>query len=110
MKIIKQGAVRVNDYTIVYQNDDVVCLELDLHSKYADTPGFGLQIDNDNIDYPVLYLVANENTLHVDETYPRKSSTDILFDEFPDFDFFCIDGPYRYTVRFVLIKKIKAVH
>jgi hypothetical protein len=109
MNIEHQGAVVVNGYSITHQSDAIVCLELDLRSKYIDTPIHGSHHKRSSTEdrmmkYPVLCLFANQDTLYLDEKKARHEPTHLEFPEFDGFEVFCCDGPYRYTVRLVLIK------
>ena len=104
MRIVKQGAIRVNDCVVVYQNDAVACLELDLASKYAAHPTMA-SLNKGYLCYPMIYLDADKNTLHTHPDYPLEAATEVEFDDYEGWDIFCCSGPFRYTVRLVMMKR-----
>jgi len=58
----QQGEVIVNDGIVYRKYDDIVALEIDLHSKHAEISATGGSPDGETI-----ILEANENTMHINK-------------------------------------------
>ena len=106
MEIVEQGAIRVNTYWVFRRSEDICCVELDLHSKYADAPIQTHTRVGDGPSLPGLILTAGEQTLYTDPEYPKDSCTIIEFTEFEGWEIFSCSGPGRYTVCLVFVKEI----
>ncbi len=99
LRIVEQGAVRVNAAAIERDCGSVVLVYVDLHSKYAE---FGCVMHSDK-DGPRIVLEASELTRHLDDTRPRESHTMIEFAEYPGWQVFATEGPARYTMGVTLV-------
>jgi hypothetical protein len=96
MKILEQGAPSVNCATIVYQNDNVILVELDMNSKYTKLTCYsGNQF----------YIGADENSLHLADGYGIGAETVVELDEIPDdFAVFSTQSS-RYTISITFLKR-----
>lgn len=99
LRIVDQGAVRVNAATIERDCGSVVLVYVDLRSKYAE---FGCVMHSSE-DGPRIVLEASEHTLHLDEAKPRDAHTMIEFAEYPGWRVFATDVPSRYTMGVTLV-------
>jgi hypothetical protein len=99
MLVTVQGAVRVNAATVVRDYGDCVLVHVDLHSKRAVLDCVGGSDDGG----PCIYLVADEHTLHLNNSQPRDAATVVEFHELRGWRVFCADGPGRYTVAVTLL-------
>ena len=98
LNIVRQGAPKVNAACIVRKSKDIVCISLDMHSKYCVLDG------HFSGDHPGLLIGYDKNSMHLGK---KKGSTDV---EFLDFDaswsIFSIDSA-RYTFNITLLKNAK---
>ena len=99
MRVTVQGAVRVNSATVERDYGDCLLVHVDLHSKRAVLECTG----GSDEEGPCIYLGADENTLHLDDSQPREASTVVEFHELRGWRVFCADGPGRYTVSLALL-------
>lgn len=99
IEVVAQGAVRVNMAFVDRDYGDCVLVYVDLNSKRAVLDCFVESHERG----PRVYLSADENTLHLDETQPRDAATCIEFREFPRWRVFCVSGPSRYTMALALV-------
>lgn len=97
--IAQQGAIRVNAAQLYKERDEVVCIYVDLHSKRAEF--IGSREGDDTA--PSVYLGANEETLYLDESFPRESWTEIRFSDYIGWRIFATEGPSRYTLAVCLV-------
>ena len=93
LRIARQGAVRVNTAVICLRSDNIACIYVDLHSKYATISGVGY----DDESGPCLYLQAKDDAKCIE--------TVVEFPEFMGWQVFATDGPARYTLSVCLVKE-----
>lgn len=93
-----QGRVRVNFAYEYLRNPDVVLVDIDLHTKYADVSGYS----ETGSGAPEIYLNAGGNAIHVDES--TNDETTISLDAFAGYDIFTADVK-RYTLRVAMVRK-----
>lgn len=107
LKITEQGPVIVNNACLRKESADIVCIDIDLRSKYAELIGtFSASTGAIGI-----LLAADERTRHVDETKPRDGFTTVEFPEFTGDDgwrVYASYGPARYSMGVVLIREVQA--
>lgn len=99
IRIISQGAVRVSHAYVERDYGDALLIYVDLNSKYAEVAFTGYGEDCG----PQLSLIANEHTLHLDESKPLDDPTTIEFCEQKGWRIFSVDGPNRYTMNVTLV-------
>ena len=99
IRITEQGCVRVNAAHLHRAGNGIVAVYVDLHSKRAVLSYTGSGYE----DPPSVTLEADENTLHLDESKPRESTTTFDFPEYPGWRVFAADGPGRYTLAVCLV-------
>jgi len=99
LRVIEQGAVRVNAAHLHREAQGIVCIYVDLHSKYVEPPVVG----GCDSEPPVLYFTAGEDALHLDDSKPRDSLTIVEFPEYVGWHVFACYGPARYTLSVVLV-------
>lgn len=103
IQIAQQGAVRVNSALIFREASNIACIDLDLHSKYADVIAY----QDQNSEYPTLCLLANEQTLYWDKTQPREKMTIINLVGFPKWKLYLYDtATISDSVRLVIIAPV----
>lgn len=94
-KIEHQGSVVVNSSTIVLLKDNIVCIDLDLKTKYCEVDA----ITDDGV-----YISATERTLEADNSIDISTPTKVSFKNYKDWKFYASNNG-RYTISIVLIKK-----
>lgn len=99
IEITYQGPVRVNAAHIHKAREDVVCIYIDMHSKYAVVD---CSISGEG-DPPAIFMSANKRTLHVDESKSMDESTCIEFTDYPGWRVFAADVS-RYAVAVCLVR------
>jgi len=99
MRVTEQGAVRVNVSYVERDYGDCLLIYVDLHSKRANL----LCIGSGDDCGPSMYLVADENSLHLDETKARDEPTCIEFHHHKGWSVFCANGTARYTFALTLL-------
>jgi hypothetical protein len=99
MRVLVQGAIRVNCACVERDYGDCLLLYVDLHSKYAKVDCVGSSDESG----PVVYISADENTIHLDDSKPRNLATEIEFHELKGWRVFGTDGPGRYTLAVTLV-------
>lgn len=99
IRVTQQGAVRVNAAHLYRLAEGIAAVYVDLHSKRAELACTG---SGDN-EPPDVTLLANDETLHLDETQPRDSPTTFEFPEYVGWRVFAADGPRRYTMAICLV-------
>ena len=100
LDIAHQGAVRVNNAYVWREAEGIVCIYVDLHSKRAELAMTGWMPG----EPPSVWLMADEATLHVDESKERDDMTEVRFPDYAGWSVFATDGPARYTLGVVLIR------
>ena len=98
IRVAEQGAVRANAAHIYRRSYRIACVYLDLHSKWAVMDCTSSSDDGP----PSIFLSADENTLHLDETHPRDKWTEVEFVDFVGWRVFASDSA-RYTVSVCLV-------
>ena len=99
LRVIEQGAVRVNSAHVHREEAGIACIYVDLHSKHVETP---IVFGGDN-EPPVLYFTAGQHALHLDSSRPNDSITIVEFPDYTGWRVFACDGPFRYTLGVVLV-------
>ncbi len=99
LKVVEQGAVVVNSARIHRGSKAIVCVEMDLRSKYAKLDWIGGGDD----EPPSISLIADERTLILHRRKPRDSATMVAFPEYKGWRVFAAEGASRYTVRICLV-------
>ena len=98
--ITQQGAVRVNEATIFAESERIACVDVDLHTKYAET--FAASSGSDGTQTVVLTTTDRCLNLHPD--HPIEL-THVDFPEFKGWTLYACSGPSRYTLRVVFVKE-----
>lgn len=102
LTVAEQGAVIVGSAYVLREGTDMVCITVDLRSKYVDPPSVIISTDAP----PQLLLSAGERTLNLDVSKPRDSITFVDFpDKYTGWSVFALDGPGRYTLQVVLVSQ-----
>lgn len=99
LRITQHGAVRVNAASVYREAPGIVCIYVDMHSKYVEQPMVG----GGDGEPPTLYFTPGEHALHLDESKPRDSMTIVDFPEYVGWSVFACDGPARYALGVVLV-------
>lgn len=99
LRIVRQGAVRVNAAYAHRRALGIVCIYVDLHSKHTEKPMATYGADGP----PSLYLGAGPHTLHLDESVPRDLETVVEFTDYVGWEVFSCSDPARYTVALTLV-------
>lgn len=99
LRVTQHGAVRVNAASMYREAPGIVCIYVDLHSKYVEPPMVG----GGDGEPPTLYFTAGDHALHLDSSKPRDSMTAVEFPEYVGWNVFACDGPVRYTLGVVLV-------
>lgn len=86
---------------VVYRNDDVALIYVDLATKR--TVLFSSPHGRDN-EAPCVVLDVDKGSLHV-KTQHTEPLTEIKFLDFPGWQVFAADGQHRYTLAVVLHKE-----
>ncbi len=94
---VTRGRVIVNSACVHKRSRNIMLVEIDLKSKYAQVYGYG--------DFCVA-LSADEHTLHVDKRKNPESLTSIEFPEFKDWSIY-LSSVGRYTLSLCLVKNRK---
>lgn len=99
LRILQQGAILVNEARAHRAATSIVCIYLDLQSKYAGKPTIGHEKGRP----PRLYLGAEDNTLKVNENVPRNMDTVVEFTDYTGWEVFSCSDPARHTVALTLV-------
>jgi len=102
VRVVHQGAVRVNVAHRHASGPRCVAVYVDLHSKYAE---IGCLMSGDDCA-PGVVLDANAETLHLARGHKRTEGTEISFPEYRGWQVFCADLA-RYTLAVCLVKEAK---
>jgi len=101
IKIVYQGAVRINSAVIEHQSSDIVCIAVDFLTKYAEYNSHG---GGDN-SAPEVWYGASEYTIKLNEDADLTDEpTGISFPDFIGWEVYCASSPGRYTASVVLVK------
>lgn len=84
MTVFHQGAVIVNDATILRDYGDCLLVSVDLQSIYAKVGGVG----GGNVSGPSVHLLTTEYTVRLDESKDRNEHTVIEFPEYVEWNVF----------------------
>lgn len=101
IEIKEQGAVRVSCAHIVHEADGIACISMVLHSKRVPTPMHCSPGDGHD---PELRFMADEKSLHLDESRPAYSETIVTIPEYSGWQFFSVATPSKYTVAITLVR------
>ena len=94
LHIIEQGAVRVSAAYVYREAPGIVCIYVDLHSKWVEVMATG---SGDSL--PLICLAD------LDETRPRNSLTILELPDYEGWELFACAGPSpRYTLAVVLVR------
>ncbi|MCO8325956.1 hypothetical protein ABEG10_23170 [Burkholderia cenocepacia] len=96
-----QGAPRVSHTYIAKQADGIVAFFLEMHSKRCEIVCMGSDADGT----PIVDIEAGEHGLHLDESKPKDSFTEVRF---PDLKGWSVHstGSGRYTIAICMIRNI----
>lgn len=103
------GAVLVSSAYIWRKSDDIVCVYVDMRSKYAEAIcvcDSGPSGPKSNISGPTITLAAGDSTMHLNDKCSREELTELTFMDYVGWEIFCVSGPNRYTMSVVFIKKL----
>ena len=92
--INRVGAPIVNYAYVFKASDDIVCIEVDMKSKYCEVIAIGSNS---------IWIGATANSLHLNEEISRNEATEIIFPTFEDWEIFTAVGE-RYTIRICFYK------
>ena len=100
-KIDVQGAAVVNTVTIHARTKAIVCIDIDMKSKYCQPGAYCNDMKNGKT-IPGIFIDTDENSLFV-----RKSENDtlIMFPMFEGYSVYASSGG-RYTISVVLINNL----
>lgn len=99
-----QGAPTVNGAWLLAKGEDVIAIEMDLHSKYCEVMATGGSEDG-----PCIWLEANEHSLHLDESKSRDAFTEVVFPEYKGWNVWGYSTG-RYTVAICLVDMEKIIN
>lgn len=105
LRILRHGAVLVNEAYAHRSAPGIVCINVDLHSKYAEK----LMVMHQAGRAPRLYLGAGPATLKVNDSVPRDTGTIIEFTDYVGWQVFSCSDPARYTVALTLVAPEESV-
>lgn len=98
LRIVTQGAPRVNAGEIVGRGPDVIALSIDLHSKRCAVEAISAEDDGS----PTLYL-NGEGALHLHPEHAATEPTLLNLPDYPGWRVFAADIS-RYTLNVCLVK------
>lgn len=101
LNIWAQGPVIVNDAILAHASPSIHCILVDLRSKYAELSSTG-SCEHGSVS---VFLAAGEQTLHRLDRAKDEALTCFDLPDYEGWDLFAIDGPSRYTLRIVMVKK-----
>ena len=105
INIYHQGAVKINRAVIEKQSEEIVCISIELYSKYCEI-GPITGTDMLNKLGPGASLFATERSTQLLTTVPKDDPTCITFPDYRGWEMYATSEG-RYCVRFVLIKSNK---
>ena len=95
LRIVEQGAMRLNDAAVIHEADGIACVEIDCASKY---PGdIGTAGDE-------FFVSAAPGSLRLDETKPRDAFTRFELPEFAGWRCWA-ECCGRYEIRVVMVRR-----
>lgn len=99
---ISNGEVLVNHRHVRIHHSNVVCLEVDLATKYAEIACYDYNVE----EVPTIFLTAGVDALHID---PKQEGrwTGVSFKDYAGWDVFAAEVS-RYTLRVTLTKSKEA--
>lgn len=100
IKII-QGAILVNAAIVLHEHEDVVCIAIDLKSKY---PGGITAGGSSDAFPPSVYVESDHNTTNTNVNYPQYQDTQVEFLDYVGWNVFAANIAGRYTCNIVLVK------
>ena len=100
IKIVYQGAVRINSAVIEHKSPDIVCIAVDFSTKYAEYNSHG----GGDGSAPEVWYGTSEYTIKLNEKVDRETPTGISFPDFVGWNVYCASSPGRYTASVVLVK------
>ena len=99
IKILRQGAVRVNNATIQKEGNGVVAIGIDMKSKWVE---IDCTSNNDNGN-PTILIGANEDTIGLSYSVANDQPTEISLPAYKGWKIWSINTS-RYTIYLCLIK------
>jgi len=95
INITHQGAPIVNHATEHQRYENVSLVNVDLASKYCKVDMYG------DGEYPNVYLIANDESLHLNKDYDRNEPTHVEFPELAGWKIWSItEGKYTIYIAF----------
>ena len=101
--VVDPGVARVNEASLAHSAPNIVCIEIDMHSKYAVVVGAG----GGEGEEPVVYIGDDERTIHKDTS--TNAPTAVTFPDYADWGVFVAEC-CRYTCRVVLVRPATCLH
>lgn len=95
LRIVEQGAMRLNDAAVIHEADGIVCVEVDCSSKY---PG---EVGTAGDEF---FVSAAPESLRLDETAPRDAFTRFALPEFAGWQSWA-EYCGRYEIRLVMVRR-----
>ena len=95
---ITPGVARVNVAYLAHSSPDIVCIEIDMHTKRAVVDG-----GESSGEFPVVCIGADDETLHLDTR--ATTNTRVSFPDYPGWDVDVAECT-RYTCRVVLVRPV----
>lgn len=99
LRVLHQGAVLVDSARAHRSALGIVCVYLNLISKYAEKPTVVHQAG----EPPRLHIGAGPSTVKLHENVPRDMDTIIEFTDYKGWSVFSCSDPARYTVALTLV-------
>lgn len=99
IEIEKQGGVIAEYAYWRKKSDEIVLGHLILKTKHAEL----VNSETDEEGFPVMYFAIGTHALYFNEE-KKDLFTIIKFPEYKGWEFFILDGPYKYYFSFALVK------
>jgi hypothetical protein len=99
IEIEEQGGVIADCAYWRKKSDEIVLGHLVLKTKHAEL--VNAEVNEER--FPVLYFSVSSHTKYFNEEN-KNSFTVISFPEYKGWEFFILDGPYKYYFSFALVK------
>lgn len=99
IEIKEQGGVIMDHAYWIKKSDEIVLGYLVLKTKHAEL----VNAEVNEEGFPVLYFSVGSHTKYFNEGN-KNSFTVVSFPEYKGWEFFMLDGPYKYYFSFDLVK------
>jgi hypothetical protein len=93
------GSVLVDNAFVAHVSNDIVCVTVQLTTKYAKICSYGKD------ECPIVYLYADTYSLNTNLLVSLDEPTFLKFPDLTEWKIFSISNPGRYSFNMTLVKK-----